>query len=139
MMKDVLSAPEVSAAQVAAAFYEAFLGGDLAAAAEFLHPAVVLHVPGTHPLAGEFRGLDEVLGFVLASQEIIGPGTETIELLDVLGGTHHAAAYCRVTANRPDHRPLDNLTVHLLRIGDGRVVELWFHDYDGVSVDAFWN
>jgi ketosteroid isomerase-like protein len=138
-MKDSAYPVTAENSGVATSFYEAFLSGDLAAATEFLDPAVVLHVPGTHGLAGDFCGLDEVLRFVLASQAVIGPGSESIELLDVLGGAHHAAAYCRVTANRPDHRPLDNFTVHLLRISEGRIVELWFHDFDTVTVDAFWN
>jgi hypothetical protein len=33
--------------------------------AELLHPDVVWHVPGHHPLAGEHHGVDEVIGYLL--------------------------------------------------------------------------
>jgi hypothetical protein len=30
------------------------------------------------------------------------------------------------------------MTVHLLRIRDGRVAEAWFHNRDDAAVSAFW-
>jgi ketosteroid isomerase-like protein len=98
---------------------------------------VVLHVPGSHPLAGTYHGADALLDFVTA----VGARadrTEHVELLDLLGGATHAAAYCRVTGNRPGFEPLDNTTVHVLRIEQGRIAEVWFHNWDQASVDAFW-
>ena len=97
-------------------------------------PDVVLHDPGSHPLGGEHRGLAGVQRFLTASGAI-GPRTE---VLDVLDGRDHAAVYCRVRAER-DGAVLDNHTVHLLRIADGRVAEVWFHNRDQAHVDRFWN
>ncbi|QYG95048.1 ester cyclase [Iamia sp. SCSIO 61187] len=123
--------------QVALALYRAVAAGDLAEAAAHLHADVVLHVPGTHPLAGVHRGLDAVLGFQLASRAATDDG-ETIEVLDVLAGTTRTGVLCRVTATRGDRR-LDNTTVHLLRVVDGRVAEIHLHNFDGVTVDGFWS
>lgn len=124
--------------EVAAALYAAIAADDLAAAADLLDPEVVLHVPGTHPLAGDHRGIEAFASFLLASRDRTADG-ERVEVLDLLGGRDHAAAYCRVTAEAPDGRtPLDNTTVHVLRVAGGRVIEAWFHNWDAAAVDAFW-
>lgn len=107
---------------------------DPSALTTLLDPDVVLHDPGTHPNGGAHRGRDAVLRF-LATSSTAGA---TTELLDVMGGEQYAAAYVRVRAEQGDAR-LDNPTVHLLRIRDGRVAEVWFHNRDQAHVDAFWS
>ena len=119
-------------------FYDAVSNGDVAGALGALDPDIVLHVPGRHPLAGDHHGTDGVLDFVVRSRELTVDG-ERIEVLDLLAGRSHVAALCRVTAERPDGRTLDNRTVHLMRTGaDGRIVETWLHNADQHVVDAFW-
>ena len=59
-------------------------------------------------------------------------------MLDVLGGGDHGAALLRVTGTRPGGAVLDNHTVHLHRIVDGRITEVWFHNRDQLTVDGFW-
>jgi ketosteroid isomerase-like protein len=127
-------------AEVATGLYRALAAGDLIAAADHLAPDVTVHVPGTHPLAGAHHGLDGVLAFVEGTRAATDDG-ETIEILDVLtgtGSTTTVAVHCRVTATRGD-RTLDNSTIHLLRIVDGRVTEIHLHNFDGVAVDDFWS
>jgi len=124
-------------AGLAARLYGALDAGDLDTILAALDPDVVLHVPGTQPLAGEHRGREAVLGFVQASSARAG-GTEEIDVLDVLGGERHAAVYCHVTATREGREPLLNDTLHLLEIVDGRVTRIWFHNRDAAAVDAFW-
>ena len=41
-------------------------------------------------------------------------------------------------ATRDGRAPLDNLTVHLARLDGNRIVEIWFHNFDGPAVAAFW-
>jgi hypothetical protein len=76
--------------------------------------------------------------FVEASRERTDSG-EHIDVIDVLEGTDHAAAYLRVTAARTGKAPLDNTTVHLLRLVEGRVAEVWLHNWDNGTVDEFWS
>ena len=123
--------------EVAEGFYDAFLTGDLARAADFLADDVALHVPGTHALAGRHDGPAAILQFALDSRALTVDG-EHIELVDLLVGRDHAAAYCRITADRVDRTPLDNATVHLLEIDGGRITTIWRHNRDDVTVDAFW-
>ncbi|MGK2949099.1 MAG: nuclear transport factor 2 family protein [Acidimicrobiales bacterium] len=118
--------------------YSAVNEGDALGAAALLHPDVVLHVPGEQPLAGDHIGAQGVLAFLTATSEA-AERTEQVEVVDVLSGQHHAAAYCLATGRRSDRVELENRTVHLFRIDEGRIVEAWFHNWDQAAVDAFWS
>jgi uncharacterized protein len=124
--------------EVATDLYQAFGAGDLAALKAHLADDVVLHVPGHQPLTGEHHGPDGFVQFLLASRAATQDG-ERVELVDVLGGARYAAGYCRITGERDDRQPLDNTTVHLMRIEAGLVREVWFHNWDQDNVDQFWN
>ena len=123
--------------RLASRLSEALAAGDLRAAAEVLHPDAVLHVPGRHPQAGDHRGAVGIAQFVAASAAT--GGTTEREVLDLLEGTDHVAAYCLVRGTRPGRAPLDNHTLHLFRIEDGRIAEIWFHNRDQSAVDEFWS
>lgn len=118
-------------------FYERLADNDAIGTRQLLADDVVLHVPGNHPLAGDHTGPTAVLGFVVASRGLTDDG-EHIELLDLLVGARTVAAWCRVTARRGG-RELDNTTVHLVRVADGRIVEIWLHNFDDIAVNDFWN
>lgn len=97
-------------------------------------PDVVAHVPAV----GDLVGIEALGGFLLETAAKTDDG-EHLELLDTLVGATHAALYFRITATRAGRPPLDNLTVHLARLdAEGRVAEIWFHNFDGPAVAAFW-
>jgi ketosteroid isomerase-like protein len=127
-----------TAHDVLVGLYTAVNEGDALAATAFLHPDVVLHVPGHQPLSGDHHGIDGVLGFLTASSAA-AERTERVEVLDVLAGQRHAAAYCLSTGHRAGRVELENPTIHLFRIDEGRIVEAWFHNWDQDAVDAFWS
>lgn len=129
---------EPDTATLVTEIYAGLAAGDPGPLAGALAPDVVLHVPGTHALAGTHHGRDTVLGFLLATRELTDDG-ERIELLDVLTGNAHTAALCRVTATRPGRADLDNHTIHLVRFAGDRIAEIWLHNRDDITVDAFWS
>ncbi len=96
-------------------------------------PEVIAHVPAV----GELRGIEEVATFLVETAAKTDDG-EHIELIDSLVGESHAALYFRITATRSGRPPLDNLTVHLARLEGGKIAEIWFHNFDGPAVAAFW-
>ena len=102
----------------------------------FVAADVVLHVPGDHPTAGDWRGVDGLQRFMAESRTRYD--TQTVETLDVLVGDAHVAVYNHARGKRADHPDLDNFTVHLLRIEDGCITEIWFHNRNQSAVDAFW-
>jgi ketosteroid isomerase-like protein len=118
--------------------YTALLTGDRPAVHAVLHPDVVLHVPGGHPLAGDHAGRDDVVAFVAASSAA-ADRTEHVEVLDLLEGDDHVAALCLVTGLRDGRPALTNRTVHLFRVEGHRIAEVWFHNWDQAAVDAFWS
>ena len=96
-------------------------------------PDVVAHVPAV----GDFVGIDALAGFLLETGAKTDAG-EHFELLDTLVGETYVGLYFRITAQRSGRDALDNLTVHLARLEGGRIAEIWFHNFDGPSVAAFW-
>ena len=110
-------------------FYASLRDGDLQGVAACVTPEVVLHVPGRNALSGDYQGAE---GLHLTS------GHGPIELIDLLAGGAFTAALCRVTGEREGRLPLDNRTLHLARLDGERIAEIWFHNYDQHSVDAFW-
>ncbi len=118
-------------------FYASLSAGNLAEAGSLLTEDVVLHVPGRHPLAGDYHGAAGIAAFAAASGAV-ADRSEDLQVLDVLTGDTLVAAYCLVTGRREGHAPLENRTLHLARVEDGRIAEIWFHNYDQHAVDAFW-
>ena len=118
--------------------YAALGAGELEGAREALAGEVVLHVPGSHPLAGEHRGPDAVLGFVLGSRHLTDGG-EDIEVIDVLEGRDHVGVCCTVRATRAGRAPLENRTVHVLRLDGGRISEIWLHNFDDIAGNDVWS
>ena len=110
---------------------------DLETASSLLRDDVVQHVPGNHTTNGDYTGLAGLLEFGAASRAT-GAHTER-EVVDVLAGSDHVAVYCNITGHRPGRPVLHNPTLHLYRIEDGRVAEIWFHNRDQAAVDAFWS
>ncbi len=129
--------PNPTPATTVLAVYDAFARGAETELAELLHPDVELHVPGRQPLAGVHRGVDAVLAFLHASTALADV-REELEVIDVLESAERAAVCCHVTGHRAGEVVLDNVTVHVHRVADGRVTEIRFHNYDQVGVDAFW-
>jgi hypothetical protein len=111
----------------------AMASGRWAEVLDAVSPDVVAHVPAV----GELHGVDALAGFLLETAAKTDDG-EHIELIDSLVGETYVALYFRITATRAGRPPLDNLTVHLARLDGGRIAEIWFHNFDGPAVAAFW-
>ena len=113
---------------------EAMVAGQWDKVLEHVAPTIVAHVPGV----GDLRGVDALAVFLLETAAKADDG-EQFELIDTLVGRDHAALYFRITASRADREPLDNMTVHLARIEEGKIAEIWFHNFDSTAVAAFWS
>ena len=96
--------------EIAGGFYDAYLAGDVAAAAAFVAPDAVLHVPGNQPQSGDHEGIGAILDFILRNAEIVGDGSVETELVDLTGGATHATAICIVTGERPGRTTMVNHT-----------------------------
>jgi ketosteroid isomerase-like protein len=115
--------------------YEAFATGDLETMRQVLDPDVLWHASGRSPLAGDYRGIEEVLGFFARSMETT-EGSLRVALQDVMVNDRGAAALQRSTAERKG-RSLDDFGVNLFRIQEGRAVEVWQYWGNPYAADEF--
>lgn len=118
--------------------YEAFKTQDLETISDLFADNIVWHVPGTSPLAGDYKGKEEVFGFFMKTAELSN-GTFAIDIHDVLANDDHGVALVHVTGER-DGKRLDQNQAHIFHMdSDGRATEFWNMAEDLASVDEFWS
>jgi uncharacterized protein len=115
--------------------YEAFARADMQQVSEFLADDVVWHVGGRGPLAGDYRGKDEVLGFLAKTMELTG-GTFHLEIHDILANDEHAVVLVVARAER-ESKTLEDRQVHVQHVKEGKVAEFWTHPGDQYAIDEF--
>ena len=116
--------------------YAAFASADMATLDELFADDIVWHAPGRNQLSGDFVGKPAVFGTFAKVAELTG-GTFALEIHDVLANDTHAVALVRVTGER-DGRRLDDNSVQVFHIADGRVTEQWLNPGDAYANDEFW-
>jgi uncharacterized protein len=115
----------------------AFGRGDLGALKDqFFAGDIVWHVAGTGPLAGDYEGLEQVLGLLNTISELSG-GTVQPELRDVLVSADHTVVLTAIRAERAGKQLHLNL-VHVIRAQDGKATEVWTHSSDPAAAAEFW-
>jgi len=117
--------------------YQAFAERDVATIVELTAEDAAWHIPGRNPIAGTYRGRDNILAFLARLMELT-EGTISFEVHDVVANSEHAIAMHRGGGSRPDGRPNDDQICMVFHIRDGRVTEAWYHAFDQHAVDDFW-
>ncbi|MDP9224603.1 MAG: nuclear transport factor 2 family protein, partial [Actinomycetota bacterium] len=97
---------------------------------------IVWHAPGRNQLAGTYRGKDEVFANFQKVAELSG-GTFKVDIHAVLADDEHAVALTRTTGEREGKR-LDDSSVQVFHIRNGKVTEQWLHPGDTYASDDFW-
>ena len=116
--------------------YDAVARSDIEAIREVLAERVVWHEPGRSVLAGDYKGVDEVLGFLRRLQKLSG-GTFRAELVDLLVDAERVTAFQRITGQRGE-TTLDTVDVVDFEIHCGRVTEVTVYQSDTYAFDQFW-
>lgn len=117
--------------------YAAFGRGDMDALGQFFAEDIRWHFPGRSPFGGDYEGLEQVLGWLGRSFEASG-GTINVELRDAIGNDEQVAALTTIRAERAGKKLEDN-TVQIFRIRDGKAAEVWSHPADLYATDDFWS
>jgi ketosteroid isomerase-like protein len=98
----------------------------------------VWHVGGTHPLSGDYRGRDAVLGYFDTVRERTADSMR-LERLEVIADDRYGAAFLRVTATRGEKR-LDTVVADAFRFDDdGQIAEFWAANANQPAIDEFWS
>ncbi len=123
--------------QVLQALYDALGAGDFGGVLGFLSDDVIGHVPGNSPVAGDYVGKDAVAGYVghLAQRSA---GTIRFQPRTVLVSGDRGVGLLRDLAERGDKTlAMDN--VHVWRLGQGTLDEIWIYPGNQYAWDDFWS
>lgn len=116
--------------------YAAFTSGDLDTVRELFAEDIQWHVLGKSALAGDYKGRDEVFDF-FAKLLTLTEGTFRVEVHDVLANDTHAVVLTNSKAERAG-RVLDENSVAVYHVSDGKTVEAWFFEPDQDASAAFF-
>jgi ketosteroid isomerase-like protein len=114
--------------------YGAFIAGDIEWLNEHMHENVVWHVAGSSPLAGEYRGREEVLAFLARSVQVAVP---EFAIHDIAAGEDHVVSMLEATWRRPDGETFESKAVQAFHVDGGKALESWFLVEDQAGLDAF--
>lgn len=117
--------------------FAAFQRGDLDTVKGFFADDIIWHVPGKSPVSGDYKGVEEVLGFFAKTMEMTG-GSFKLDVHDILANDEHGAALITTSGER-DGKTLTARGVQVVHLTNGKVTESWFHPEDLYSVDEFWS
>lgn len=117
--------------------YDAFVAGDLAGVAAFLHEDVVWHVGGTSPLSGEYKGHGELMA-LFGRLAAYTDGSISIVARDILTSDDHVIVLTRMTGRRGD-RKLEDDGVAVFRIAGGKAAEVWVFAENQGAMDSFFS
>jgi len=113
--------------------YAAFDAGDMQTVGAVLADDVVGHAPGNNSLSGDYRGKDQVFGY-LAKFMGLHEGTYRFEIHDLLANDQHGLLMVEEEWQKP--KPFRNRSVHIWHFQGGRATEFWFFNEDQAGVDA---
>ncbi|HEX2039607.1 MAG TPA: nuclear transport factor 2 family protein [Acidimicrobiales bacterium] len=117
--------------------YEAFAAGDIDTLRERIAPDAVWHGPKVGPLAGDYVGIDAILG-LFASMVQETAGSLRIDVLDVLCNDDWGTVLCTVSGSR-NGRTTTVDEVHVLRLRNGQTVEFWDATTDPQATIESWS
>jgi uncharacterized protein len=114
--------------------YAAYAAGDHEPLWALLAPQVTFHVAGDHPLSGDYRGLEEVQGYLAMLERLNGgPGGAT---LDTVFADESGDMVLLESTTRHGH--VERSIGHVLRFEGDRLVELWDNPADPQAEDRYW-
>lgn len=116
--------------------YQAAAEGDVQTVVDSMADDIVWHVGGSNPLSGDYRGKEEVLGYLGRLAEATG-GTLKNDAHDVLANDEHAVGLLRFTAQQGD-RSLQERAAQIVHLRDGKLAEVWFFWENPQAVDEFF-
>ena len=130
------AAAEANGALIASG-YDAFSRGDIQGAIAVFAEDIFWHVPGRGPLARDYRGHAEVLGFFAHFMELSG-GTFRLQIDDVLAKGDRVVVLCTESARRGG-RSWSSPQVHVWTVKNGKATVFWQFQGDQQTEDEFWS
>jgi uncharacterized protein len=118
-------------------FYESFAARDFETVRSCFAPHALWHLPGKSAIAGNHVGWDAIFTDFLAKIGPLSGGTFKAELMDIAVGEQYVVAIQHATASH-NGKSLDITGCQLMRIENGKIVEVRGHYSDQEALDTFW-
>ena len=122
---------------IAKAYINAVQSGDQAALGSLLSPQIIWHQPGNNQFSGIKNGIAEFGAMMGGMMEKSGGSFAITHAHRYLTNGNLVAIEIEFAGQR-DGAKLDQPGIDLLRIADGRIVEVWLFSSDPEQEDAFW-
>jgi uncharacterized protein len=115
---------------------EMYAGGQLAAVEELLAEDVVWHVPGSSPIAGDYRGREAVTAYFRFRRELAGGTIRIAKEAEA----HHDEALVQLADGFAalGGREAAWRTAGVYRVAGGRIAEAWLVPLDQEHFDRVW-
>jgi uncharacterized protein len=117
--------------------YEAFANADMATLNNLFADDMVWHEGGRSPLSGDYKGKEQVFGFLAKLMEL-SEGTAKVDVHDILANDEHAVALATISATRKG-QSWSGTDVHVFHMRDGKVREFWDNVTDRYGWDDLFN
>lgn len=122
---------------IAKSYIKAVQTGDQAALGNLISPQVVWHQPGNNQFSGVKNGIAE-FGAMFGAMMAASGGTFAITHAHRFLANGDLVAIEIEFAAQHDGKKLDQPGIDLLRIADGKIVEVWLFSSKPEQEDAFW-
>ena len=130
--------PSIRTSESSGSAYDAFGRGDLDGALADLADDCVFHFGGEGPNSGDHKGRDAITAALIKNFELTA-GTQALDIKGIYADDDHAAVVLHETASRPDGASIALDEVHVLRLRDGKVADLWDLPEDIQAHDDFFD
>ncbi|HEX8868301.1 MAG TPA: nuclear transport factor 2 family protein [Lentzea sp.] len=118
-------------------YFDAIESGDFATVAAQFADDIIWHQPGANRFSGTHRGSSAV-GEMIGGMMSISEGTFSLRRnAPLMLNGDIVAAPVAWTARRSG-ASMDGVGVDVMRVVDGKVVEVWLYTADQPEEDAFW-
>jgi hypothetical protein len=124
--------------QVVGALVDALTTGDVEALPTLFADDVVIHVPGTNQLSGDYKGKAELFDSFLGKLMSLTDGQVVLEPHEILGSENHAVGIYNWRATRGG-TTIEWRQVNVYHVRGGVIVELWQHPFDFERWNDFWS
>lgn len=118
--------------------YENFIAGDVPAVLAIFAENITWRIAGRNPVAGDYTGHDEVLGFF---QKLVegSNGTFTLTVQDIIDNGDETVVVLVTHLAQRDDIELETPAVHVWQVHDGKCTSHMSYVYDVHAWDAFWS
>jgi len=118
---------------------EMYAGGSVTSVVELLASDIVWHIPGRSPIAGDYRGVEQVVAYFEKRRQLVN-ATMRMHPGEVISTEDAVAQFVKGSATLDD-RPVSWETVGVYRVDVEHrwVREVWLVPLDGEQFDRIWS